>query len=447
VASEGSHLRASGAWATDAANAVCRGACLAQVISRTSADALLIQERGSHSELQLASSARAAYLGAALKSGTHARSIWLFHSQGISESNLHVLAEAAALLGLLSGPWVIAGDWNVAPQMLTDAGWLDVAQGRIASPAISARNGSTCDFFVVSRSLARAALGVSRIDDGGFTPHFPTRCQRRGPGHASAGNQLRGAPLRDAQARPQSPRVAWRTCSARDCETAAVLGLPRPAAHDEVVLARHCSRERAAAQRVAGAPGESPEAFLAWAAAICRARLTRGAFALRAPGARAAQRARRIEGAVAAARPAAHHGAKAAPGGAHTARTSASAPRRLAFRLARGLGGSARSPVGDPHCEEDVPDADPLEFDVFGASRVEVALGGRARATAAPLSEQAALDREARGWAGQRAAGEEHREPCFPARLLSAPQPLATRGLGQAVASFPVGAGLGADRV
>ena len=133
---------------------------------------------------------QAAWLGAVMKGGLHLCSIWLFHSQGVSESNLHILAEAAALLGTLSGPWVIAGDWNITPDMLSATGWLDVVKGRIVSPAAPTCNGSTYDVFVVSRSIAHAVLGVSRIDDGGFTPHFPTRLYLAGDARRKAVRRL-----------------------------------------------------------------------------------------------------------------------------------------------------------------------------------------------------------------------------------------------------------------
>ncbi|CAK0836913.1 unnamed protein product, partial [Prorocentrum cordatum] len=500
------HLWASGVWTIDTANANCWDTCLAQVIPRTSADALLIQEHKIHSELRLAAAARAAkqagwrshlgvahstacdrasggvgvlcrrrfgmhphadlvsdgmhhrlqaaHLGAVLKGGIHLCSIWLFHSQGISESNLHVLAEAAALLGTLSGPWVIAGDWNVAPQMLTDTGWQSagwfahgasmgsIPQGPLLPPAPGDWDSSpivdASQLEAAIDNWYRAARGTFTLLTGvpapWFRPYF-----RWEPAAGRPASRHAGA---------SSIAVAWRDCSARAHETAAILGRPQPAAHDEFVLARHWSRVRAAAQRAARAPGDSPDDFHAWAAAFGHARITRGVSAARSLAAREARHAQRIEAAVAAARLAAYQSAWASPGGARSARTSASSPGRLAFWHVRGIGGWARSPAGDPRCEEDVPDADPLEYDDFDAGRVEVSPeDGHALAAAAPLSEQAALDREARGWADQWAVGEEYLEPRFPAHLLTEPQPLTAWSLDQAIASFPIGTGLGADHV
>ena len=57
----------------------------------------------------------------------HVYSVYLVDGVGLSEVNLSVLAEVAAVLGILSGPWIVAGDRNVNPQFLLDSGWLDVA--------------------------------------------------------------------------------------------------------------------------------------------------------------------------------------------------------------------------------------------------------------------------------------------------------------------------------
>ncbi|CAK0861050.1 unnamed protein product, partial [Prorocentrum cordatum] len=457
---------------------------------------------------------QAAWLGAVMKGGLHLCSIWLFHSRGVSESNLHILAEAAALLGTLSGPWVIAGDWNITPDMLTATGWLDVVKGRIILPAFPTCNGSTYDFFVVSRSIAHAVLGVGRIDDGGFTPHFPTRLYlagdarrkavrrlvrpRRVDGELPAGPLLDPAPgdweaddiadvaqlaaaidnwhraarrtfssfsglpapwfrprFRWEPAAGQLARryagasmvaVAWRECSARAFEVAAILGRPQPAAADEVLLARHWSRVLAATQRAGRAPGEVSEAMRAWAAAFGHARQSRGPTALRSLAAEAAKHAQRIERAVSGARLASYHGALAAPGGSRAARPWASAPGELAFRYVRGIGGWSRSPLGDPRCDEDIPDADDMDSEPH-ADRVEVSMDARSHAAVALLSEQSALDAEAAGWAEQWAVQEAYHEPFFPEHLLSAPQPITLRALDQAIASFPVRTGLGADRL
>ena len=43
---------------------------------------------------------QAAWLGGVMRGGIHLCSIWLIDSQGLSETNLTILAEAAAMLGV-----------------------------------------------------------------------------------------------------------------------------------------------------------------------------------------------------------------------------------------------------------------------------------------------------------------------------------------------------------
>ncbi|CAK0873686.1 unnamed protein product, partial [Prorocentrum cordatum] len=74
-------------------------------------------------------------------------------------------------------------------------------------------------------------------------------------------------------------------------------------------------------------------------------------------------------------------------------------------------------------------------------------IDARGRAAVAPLSEQAALDREAAGWAANRVVEGAYRKPAFPQHLLPAPEPIALWGLDLAVVSFPICTPLGADSV
>ena len=125
-----------------------------------------------------------------MRGGIHLCSIWLIDSQGLSESNLAILAEAAALLHSISGPWIIGGDWNINPQVLQGSGWLDVVGGKIVATPLPTCNGSTYDFFVVSMSLAHVVVGTSRIDNAGFSPHFPTRIYIAGDARRKAVRRL-----------------------------------------------------------------------------------------------------------------------------------------------------------------------------------------------------------------------------------------------------------------
>jgi len=118
-------------------------------------------------------------LGGFLRGGIHIGSKWLKDSEGMSESNHAILAETAAGIGRLRGPWS-GCDWNVTPQLLAASGWLDVDDGVIVAPTLPTCNQSTYDFFVVCRGLLPSVAGIQRFHDGGLSPHFPSRLLLRG---------------------------------------------------------------------------------------------------------------------------------------------------------------------------------------------------------------------------------------------------------------------------
>ena len=47
----------------------------------------------------------------------------------MSESNQAILAEAAATLRSVGGPCIVAGDWNLPPQVLAQSRWLELVDG------------------------------------------------------------------------------------------------------------------------------------------------------------------------------------------------------------------------------------------------------------------------------------------------------------------------------
>ena len=121
-------------------------------------------------------------------------------------------------------------------------------------------------------------------------------------------------------------------------------------------------------------------------------------------------------------------------------------PSKVAFRYVRGGVGWARSPIGHSQVEDDNPDADDLE-DEFGDSWVAVAAAANGSTLCAPLSEHASLDLEAKGWAENWAVEADYVQPEFPTRLLVEPDPITLWAFDQAIASFPIGTGLGSDNI
>ena len=61
-------------------------------------------------------------------------SIWLRDSKGLSEDNLLILQEGAAIISQIRGPWILGGDWNLIPQALQSTNWLTMVGGVIVAP-------------------------------------------------------------------------------------------------------------------------------------------------------------------------------------------------------------------------------------------------------------------------------------------------------------------------
>jgi len=136
-----------------------------------------------------------AWVDAVVRGGIHCVSVYLRHSEGLSAENQAILEELFAVLRTLRGPWIVAADWNMPPKVLAQSRWLDMTQGVIFATQLPTCNESTYDYFVVHRSLARAVVGVQRIEDGGMNPHFASRLLIRGDARrfaVSPGSQPKG---------------------------------------------------------------------------------------------------------------------------------------------------------------------------------------------------------------------------------------------------------------
>ena len=122
--------------------------------------------------------------------GIHCGSVWMKDSQGLSDTNLQLLASLASSIGRLRGPWLLGGDWNMAPSTLQSSGWLSIVDGVVVATALPTCNSSVYDYFVVSRGLLPAVVGIQRIDDAGLCPHWPTRLLLRGDARRFSTRQL-----------------------------------------------------------------------------------------------------------------------------------------------------------------------------------------------------------------------------------------------------------------
>ncbi len=130
-----------------------------------------------------------------VKGGMHFASVYLRDSEGLTPANMAILDELAVALRSLKGPWIVGGDWNIPPEVLAAARWPETVGGKIFATGLPTCNESTYDFFVVHHSLAHAVVGVQRLEDGGFTPHWATRLLLRGDARRYAVRKLCKPPL------------------------------------------------------------------------------------------------------------------------------------------------------------------------------------------------------------------------------------------------------------
>ncbi len=151
-------------------------------------------------------------------------------SEGPTERNLALLQHVAAKLALLTGPWVLGGDFNMTPAVLGATGWLGLVRGVVVAPQ-AATCGTRClDYFVVSANFAHVVAGIAVVGDAPFKPHSPVRIYLRprpraimvrrvlmpaalgavypaGPVNRKEGNpSTLGSPARDV---PQCARGEW----------------------------------------------------------------------------------------------------------------------------------------------------------------------------------------------------------------------------------------------
>ena len=111
----------------------------------------------------------------ARRGGLHLVSIYLWTSEGLSERNLSILHHLSLLLRALRGPWVVAGDWNMEPEVLQAAGWPRRLGGQIFAPSLPTCGDRCYDFFLLDSRISHMAAGVQAISDAGGRPHRVSR--------------------------------------------------------------------------------------------------------------------------------------------------------------------------------------------------------------------------------------------------------------------------------
>ena len=120
------------------------------------------------------------HLGAVCKGGIFLVSVYLWCSEGASTRNLEILQAVGQRIRQLRGPWVMAADFNLAPDVLTKTGWLQLVQGVVISSGQATCKGVEDDYFVVDKRLKDSVVGVAGIHDTGSRPHSAVRMWMKG---------------------------------------------------------------------------------------------------------------------------------------------------------------------------------------------------------------------------------------------------------------------------
>ncbi|CAK0886714.1 unnamed protein product, partial [Prorocentrum cordatum] len=99
-------------------------------------------------------------------------SIYLIHSEGLSEGNLKILSTVGEFLASLTCEFVLGGDWNLTPDTLEDSEFDLLLSSQIVFPSSrtcfpSKGKASVFDFFLVSRALAKGTKSIQEGDWSG----------------------------------------------------------------------------------------------------------------------------------------------------------------------------------------------------------------------------------------------------------------------------------------
>ena len=99
---------------------------------------------------------------------------YMFTGEGLSARYCELLSRIEVWISLCSGPWIIAADWNVTPEQLTQ--WANSIGGIVVAP-----DGFTCfqatpskiDFFIVKASMAHVIRKAETLSGFSTAPHVP----------------------------------------------------------------------------------------------------------------------------------------------------------------------------------------------------------------------------------------------------------------------------------
>ena len=123
-----------------------------------------------------------AWIDAVVKGGVLAGSVYLWHTEGLTDRNKGLLNAFAEQIIDYGGPWVLCGDYNFEPSVLCDSEWgsqwlklvggvplYDREVGSCKGP-----NGRAClDWSIIDKRLAAGATAETVLDEGVCSPHSP----------------------------------------------------------------------------------------------------------------------------------------------------------------------------------------------------------------------------------------------------------------------------------
>ena len=138
--------------------------------------ALLAPEGLEHPLQYLRSRILARHFHAMLKRGVTLVTVYLEPGLRASGLNLWLLEVLAACILCFDGPWIAMGDWNMEPQELAQAGWLDTVNGKVAATSAATcagGAGAVLDYFVLSEAMAHLVQQVKVVVNSPTTPHSP----------------------------------------------------------------------------------------------------------------------------------------------------------------------------------------------------------------------------------------------------------------------------------
>ena len=133
-------------------------------------------------------------------------SVYLRHSEGLSPENLLLLDVLAEIVDTLQGPWIIAGDFNLEPEVLKASGWPLMIGGEVLAPREATCHENVYDFFVVAKALVPHVASVTKLDYDGFSPHYPVRLLIRGDARSMCVRRL-VRPTKVSAVLPHGPQI------------------------------------------------------------------------------------------------------------------------------------------------------------------------------------------------------------------------------------------------